>query len=146
MGFRLLNTGEFKARLGSSTRIAKEGGAAALKEISAEIKEASQDRAPEKSGNLVDAHYYRKTVDDGGRVVYEVGVNEAEAPYALRMHEGIDGGPYNLGKKSKDKNAGMTPHVGEGVGWKYLERAFNAKYRAALKKLEQALGKVFKAT
>ncbi len=52
----------------------------------------------------------------------------AHIPYPLKLvnfgyTQPLPAQPWKPEPKSQAKNGGKAPHVGEGVGWKYLERS-----------------------
>lgn len=130
---------ELRQMLTDAMKIAEEEGREGIKKLAGNIALGAQQRAPEKTGQLVDAIKVRHEYFSPRRFRSTVWVDEMMAPYAIYMHEGINGMPYELGEISEDKNEGKRPHYGEGVGWKFLKRAFNAETRKASKRLREAL-------
>lgn len=97
-----------------------------LAEEAEEIKRRSQARAPLLTGDLENAHHVvvkdrriGPIVSGSAEIIVDPCYNDDGLNYAIVMHEGI----YNLGKISRDKNNGKAPHIGDGVGRKFLERA-----------------------
>lgn len=137
-GMRLVGGRNLLGGLTAMSRVVRPLSEANLRELSEQVKEGSQARAPEKTGALVDAHYVRQS-GRGRNTTFKVGfdgvMNEDQVDYTMLMHEGLGvsgGGRYNLGPKSAEKNTGR-PHHGEGVGMKFLTRSLEHHYRGLLK-------------
>jgi len=120
----------------SLRQIAGRVEAAAEAEILAagkDIEAKSRELVPELTTALRESH--RTDTERQGRrfrVNIQAGPTFGEdgRDYSLRIHEGF-GNPerppagYFLGPISSEKNGNRTPHVGDGVGWKFMERAFD---------------------
>lgn len=139
VGMRLSGARELRSTLTRKKEIARTISAEEVKRIATEIMDGSKARAPEETGKLVDSH--RMSVVAAGdhvEAVVSVGpvYSEDGHDYSIEMHEGLatGDGKYELGPGSEAKNLG-TPHVGEGVGWKFLERSFKAVTRRVMKEL-----------
>lgn len=136
----------FVRRLSDIGKIVRHNGNRGLWDVAQEIAQGAKDRAPEKTGDLVDSIRVDPPTPPsvptgkGYTVTISVGpvYNDAGVDYVPFMHEGIDGEKYDLGKISEQKNKGQ-PHKGTGVGWKFLERAFESAYRKALRKIKQRM-------
>jgi hypothetical protein len=143
-GMTLFGANELRKSLTDAMKVHEEFGEQGIKQLAKAVQEGARERAPEKTGDLVDAIKVT-TERNGRRFRATVYVDETMVPYAIYMHEGINGEQYELGEYSDLKNIGV-PHVGTGVGWKFLERAFRAVTRNARKILEfkfsQAAAKV----
>lgn len=128
-------------RMNNAGKIAKQGGDKAIDDLALDVAQGAIDRAPRLTGSLEQAVDI-ETTDTGKRHTAEVFIDLEVAPHAVYMHEGIEGGEppagYELGEISQSKNTG-TPHVGRGVGFKFLERSFEQNYRAGLKRVNDAL-------
>ncbi len=148
-GMTLTGAGELIAALTSMSRVIAPLSAFELRELSEEIKDGSIDRAPEKTGRLVDSHFVEQT-GRGRDATFHIGfpevLNDEGKDYGMLMHEGLDGEgkSYNLGQKSADKNTGRA-HYGEGVGMKFLARSFESNYRKMLKLSQDVLLKTLRA-
>lgn len=161
--FSLTGDQELLATLSALGKIAQHDGPDALRRLADEIADGARERVPEKTGALADSI---RVVENPRSVrTYEVAVQagpvmnaQGAADYAVIMHEGLglsDGesflpygketrsaggdGRYTLGPLSAAKNAGRTPHEGTGVGWKFLERAFESVYRKALRRINDRI-------
>ncbi|HLY88417.1 MAG TPA: hypothetical protein VKQ27_05485 [Acetobacteraceae bacterium] len=128
MALSLNGADELRANLQRVAAAALAAGRAELGRIAHDVEQGSIERAPYKEGDLERAHEVQAVTRPAG-IRFVVKVDESVAPYAIYMHEGFvakDGTPempYKLGVASMMKNAG-TPHMGAGVGWKFLERSF----------------------
>lgn len=145
-GLHLTGANDMMRRLTMLSRVVRESTEEELRDLANEIEQGSRDRAPEKTGALVDSHKVSEEEGmNGTTFTISVGpVYDGGREYSTLMHEGLHGGMvYNLGPKSQAKNTG-TPHRGTGVGWKYLERSFNSAYRRALRRLALAAKKGMK--
>ena len=145
---RVTGEGGLLAKLAQTRQVVKESSREETIALNEEILEGSKERAPFDTGALEDSH--RAVVEpDAERIKTYVIVGPVEHngfDYSVAMHEGIVVGyPYNLGKGSLEKNTG-TPDYGTGVGWKFLQRSFDAVMRTAQarirRKIEEALATV----
>jgi hypothetical protein len=136
--FRIEGVERIRRTLSELSRAAQMGGKEAVDDLARQVMEGSIARAPKLSGDLEESHHITTTgtfMTGTYRVQVNVGpVYGADGTdYSLLMHEGIIAGvPYHLGPVSEAKNHGV-PHVGDGVGMKFLERSFNAVYRESLR-------------
>jgi hypothetical protein len=138
---KVTGTGGLFAKLDDAKRIVRETSREVTKDLNHEIMEGSKARAPFDTGALEESH--REVVEDEAdriRTYVMVGpVYHGDFDYSEAMHEGIvEGYPYSLGPGSLAKNSG-TPHYGDGVGWKFLQRAFDAVMRVAQKRINDRL-------
>lgn len=136
--FRLLNGKRVIREMTNRSSLVRQTVDEEIRQMAEEIKEGSMQRAPEKTGDLVDSHKVTER-SVGGRTHFDVGFGPVEnegRDYGLIMHEGLEG-IYNLGPISAAKNT-TTPHRGHGVGMKFLKRSFDAVTRRARERLKLA--------
>lgn len=139
-GMRLTNSGELFAALTTMSKVLANGTDDAVRAFAEEVMAESIKRTPKDTGGIEQAH--RCYVDTFGQfhkagvVIVEQCISESGIDYALLMHEGLAGKQYVLGPGSVAKNTG-TPHYGQGVGWKFLERAFESVYRKYLNRVNR---------
>lgn len=132
--FAVRGFAEVQHNLSNLGRAGMDAGERGLKKLADEVKKESIGRAPLLTGNLEGAHRVAKQ-KAGARITYTIFVDDGAAPYAVYMHEGINGGKYQLGELSQAKSGYQSYHYGKGVGWKFLERAasfVDRHYLAAL--------------
>lgn len=128
----------FVRHLADITKAVRQKTPEALRELAEEVRDGAVARAPIKEGGLRES--IRVEMQPSGRVAdIVVGpvYGKGGYNYAIAMHEGhpkVIGGLYELGELSQAYSDG-PPHYGKGIGVKFLERAFNAVYRSALKRL-----------
>lgn len=139
-GMAVRGVRELRRNLQRIEREAVRAAEGELRTIAEEVEQGSVARAPVDTGQLEETH--RTTEERRPRnLTLVVSAGPARAPdgsdYAVKMHEG----DYDLGPRSAAKNAGQTPHVGEGVGRKFMKRAFDAATRDALQRLARAAGR-----
>jgi hypothetical protein len=136
----------WRNHLTAMSRVVQSASKAQLAGIAESLVREARARAPFKTGNL-EAAITMKTTGRGWQ--HDVGIDEVAAPYAVYMHEGMfdvaggegddgEGGgkrtrasdlmPYELGPGSEAKNIG-TPHIGKGVGIRFMPRAWEYVYR-----------------
>lgn len=135
-GIRLTNADEMYALLTTASRVLNNASEEAVRDFAEELKSESIKRTPRDTGGIEQAHTSHVEIRVGGMAgVVEVKpcISKSGLDYALLMHEGLAGKTYELGAGSKAKNAGPE-HYGTGVGWKYLERAFEYLYRKNLRR------------
>lgn len=120
------------------------GGFEALHELATDVMEESKARAPEDElHQLVDSHRLVVVEHTPTRSVIDIRVGPVFGKngfdYTLAMHEGHPQvGKYKLGRLSLTKSRGPA-HSGPGVGLKFLERAFDAAYSSAVKRIAEAV-------
>jgi hypothetical protein len=138
---RVTGQGGLFAKLAETRTVVRESSREETVALNDEILEGSKARAPFDTGALENSHEaVVENEPDRIRAYVTVGpVYHNGFDYAVAMHEGIvEGYPYNLGKGSLEKNTG-TPHYGTGVGWKFLQRAFDAVMRVAQTRIHQKI-------
>ena len=148
-GVRIVGGDRLIRNLSRRGRAAERMGDYGLKLLADEIEEESRARTPERTGKLVESHRVVQTKEGYGVMVGPVYNDGVE--YSVMMHEGLgwdqddmDLEPYELGRKSRSKNAGKTAHYGRGVGWKFLERASKSVMRDAVGRLGNIIGKALR--
>lgn len=114
--------------------VAKKASYSALKRVAEGVVEGARMRAPEKDGSLAASVMLSPVAAPSifSRSSYDIVVSAGPTynngrEYSVLMHEGVPNvmnPPYLLGPVSEEKNQGKSPHQGEGVGYKFLERAF----------------------
>lgn len=116
--------------------------------VARDVEQTSRDRAPELTGELEASHKTQIATDTTDRLTVTVSAGPAINPatgedYSIPMHEGLPptGRPYNLGPVSSAKNTGL-PHQGEGVGWKFLERALQDRGPALARRIAAAIRRI----
>lgn len=139
--FEVRGQQQLRKKLSSVGKIAKVEGKQALYEVAEQIADGARDRVPENTSELYDtirvseegsradgdAGRYQAVVSAGPAISESTGID-----YSILVHEGMpEGEKYMLGELSRFKNEG-EPHVGKGVGWKFLERSYEEHYRRAL--------------
>ncbi|KAA0573362.1 HK97 gp10 family phage protein [Azospirillum sp. Sh1] len=128
----------FVRHLSDITKAVQKKTPEALRALAEEVRDGAVARAPIKSGELRES--IRVEMQPSGRVAdIVVGpvYGKGGYNYAIAMHEGhpkVIGGLYELGELSQAYSDGPA-HYGKGIGVKFLERAFNAVYRSAMKRL-----------
>jgi len=157
---------DLTVRLENKAKSARRAANRRMEEGQQVIADLARMYAPEDEGNLGESIKTEKTrsASDGRRNAYEVyididarGSNGAErvGQYAYGIHEGVytnregDSKPYNLGKRSLEKDADVG---GNGLGWpyggkvgpKFLTRAFEDFTPKMERKIREAVKKELK--
>lgn len=142
MGIEVFGIEELKLRIKQTGDRAQRGVLDEMRKQAGEVRDLAVKFAPVDTGDLENAIKVKESSggrDSTGRFVrksIEVYVDvSAAGEYAYIMHEHLTPyGAYNLGPKSRAKQASQS----EMVGGKYLERAAAERYDEIMQKVLKA--------
>ena len=145
--FRITGLKELADKLDNAAKLLSDAIGREMYIFAEEVMTASKMVVPVKTGTLMNTGHVELPVKQAGKVVVQMGYGGPAAPYALYVHEALEGAvppSPNWSWTKKVARGGQIAWTRAGSGPKYLENPLKERQDELPGRIKDAVVEVFK--